>query len=90
MRFNLFNLKQRLQERNGKEYSWNEIARRAGLHAHTVRGIAGNDNARVDLDTLRKLLSFFREEGMEISIQDLIVEEENTGEMLPAEMAFAG
>lgn len=74
MRFNLFVLKQQLEIYKGREYSWEEIARKAGLHGHTVRGMADNKKKGADLETLQKIILFFRGEGLNISINDLIVE----------------
>ena len=79
MRFNLFALKQQLELAKEKEYSWEAIARATGLHAHTIRGIASNKKGGADLDTLNRVVRFFREEGMDIGIEDLIIE----GEAMP-------
>jgi hypothetical protein len=80
MKFNLFALKQRLELSKEKEYSWEAIARATGLHAHTVRGMAFNRKGGADLDTLNRVVKFFREEGMDVGIEDLIIE----GELMPA------
>ncbi len=71
MRFNLARLKRQLEELTGREYSWSEIARRTGLHRHTIERIAANQTTQVRLDTLERLLAFFHAEGMAITLNDL-------------------
>lgn len=73
--FNLFQLKQQLHIAEGREWSYTEIARAAGLHRNTVERIAENKTGRVDLDTLAALLSFFHSKGMKVSLVDLLTVE---------------
>lgn len=73
LQFGLYRLKKELELRKGREYSWSEIGRRADLHRNTLERIATNDTARVDLETLKKLILFFRAEGMNVMPNDLIV-----------------
>lgn len=77
LKFNLFELKQRLALQNRREYSWAAIARNAGLNVRTVTDLAGgNGSTRVDLATLEKLLGFFRAEGLPVTLCDLLIEVE--------------
>lgn len=76
--FNLFELKQRLQIKLGKEVSWAQLAKEAGLHRNTIERIASNQTDRVDLETLGKLLMLFHNYGMDVDISDLLVIETST------------
>jgi len=69
--FDLFKLKQQLQLATGKEFSFSEIAREANLHRNTVERISQNRTDRVDLETLAKLIFFFRRYGVAITVGDL-------------------
>ena len=66
-----------LEAQNGKEYTIKEVARKTGLHRHTITALmSGRDDT-----TLAKLLAFFHAEGMPITPNDLfIVESSDTGE----------
>ncbi len=70
--FNLFNLKQQLEMKKGREYSWAEIARLAGLHRNTIDRIAANQTGRIDLSTITSLVAFFHSQGMTVDVSDLI------------------
>lgn len=68
------NLKQLVRELNaqaGKDYDLSAVAKKTGLSRFTVSSIANNNNVRVDYGTLAKLLWFFHQEGMPITISDL-------------------
>lgn len=69
--FDLFRLKQQLHLATGKEYSFTAIADEAGLHRNTVERIAMNRTARVDLETLAKLMFFFKDHGVPVAVGDL-------------------
>lgn len=69
--FDLFTLKQQLQIATGREFSFSEIAREANLHRNTVERISQNRTDRVDLETLAKLIFFFRRYGIDITVGDL-------------------
>lgn len=71
--FNLFDLKQLLQMKLGKELSWAQIARETKLHRNTIERIANNQTHRTDLKTIAKLLLFFRSKGMNVDISELLV-----------------
>lgn len=69
--FDLFTLKQQLQIATGREFSFSAIARESGLHRNTVERIALNRTDRVDLETLAKLIFFFRRYGVTVAAGDL-------------------
>ncbi len=69
--FDLFTLKQQLQIATGREFSFSEIAREANLHRNTVERIALNRTDRVDLETLAKLIFFFRRYGVTVTAGEL-------------------
>lgn len=71
VRFNFFELKQRLHVVLGEEVSLSQIARDSGLHRNTVERIYENKIDRVDLATLAKLLAFFHTKGMYIQLGEL-------------------
>lgn len=76
--FDLFKLKQQLQLATGKEFSFSEIAREAGLHRNTVERISQNRTDRVDLETLAKLIFFFERYGVTITVGDLFAVKRQT------------
>lgn len=68
------NLKQLLREleaKNQKDYEIGKVAKAAGLSRFTVSMLANNNHARTDFSTLAKLLWFFKQEGMTITLNDL-------------------
>lgn len=69
--FNLFTLKRQLEIRNGRPYSWKEIARATGIHRNTLQNIASNKTGGIDNGVLGNLLDFFAAEGMPVSLSDL-------------------
>ncbi len=73
MRFNVFNLKQRLEIEKGYEISWAEIARRAAVHPNTLANLYLNKTRRVDLETMENLIDFFAAEGIEVQPNDFFV-----------------
>ena len=65
-----------LEAQNGKEYTIKEVARKTGLHRHTITALmSGRDDT-----TLAKLLDFFHAEGMPITPNDLFVVEDSPSE----------
>lgn len=76
MRFNLFKLLKELEVQQGKDYSWTDVSKLAGLHLNTVLDAAHNRTRQVRFDTLEKLLAFLRREGLDVSLDDLLVEAE--------------
>jgi hypothetical protein len=80
VQFNLLDLVHDLQKKTGRSrrYSWAEIGKEANIHRTTLRQMASNSARRVDLETLEKLVVFFREQGMHITVCDLFAEVETT------------
>ena len=76
VRFNLFKLLKELEVQQGKDYSWTDVSKLAGLHLNTVLDAAHNRTRQVRFDTLEKLLAFLRREGLDVSLDDLLVEAE--------------
>lgn len=72
-RFALYDLKKQMEIQNRREYSWSEMARGAGLHRNTLERMATNENARIDLGTIGKLIAYFDTQGMKLTPNDLIV-----------------
>jgi transcriptional regulator with XRE-family HTH domain len=69
-----FNLDQKLRElgvKNEKHYDKSQVARLSGVSRVTINKITNNSSARIDLDTISRLLDFFHAEGMPIEIGDL-------------------
>lgn len=73
IQYNIFNLKKQLEIQNQKEYSWAQIAELSDIHRNTVLNLANDRTQRVDLDVVARLLTFFKSEGMPVSIGDLFV-----------------
>ena len=76
VRFNLYRLMKELETAKGRDYSWSDVSRLAGLHLNTVLDAAHNRTRQVRFDTLEKLLAFLRAEGMDVSLDDLLIEAE--------------
>lgn len=71
-----FNLKQLLRElsaKNNKDYEYQQVAQAAGLSRFTVASIASDSSVRIEKLTIAKLIEFFKDEGMPITLLDLIV-----------------
>ena len=73
MEFNLFTLRRKLEIEKWREYTWEEVARSAGVHPNTVYNLAANRSKRVDVETLGKLDNYFIGEGLDIGPGDLFV-----------------
>jgi AraC-like DNA-binding protein len=66
-KLNIFKAVRRLEAETGKHYTIQDIAREAGMHRHTVASLL---DGRED-KTLGKVLAFFADEGMPVTINDL-------------------
>jgi DNA-binding Xre family transcriptional regulator len=75
VRWNIDNLKLKLQVHTGRAITWDEIADAADLSKNTLVNLNRNKTRRVDFDTLESLLAYFRSQGMEVGVGDLIVME---------------
>lgn len=62
-----------VEDRTGKHYSVVEIAQEVGVNQNTISRIGGLKTARIDLETLAKLIHFFRKKlEREIAVGDLL------------------
>lgn len=71
MHLDLHAARRQLEQHTGKQYSWAEIARETGLHRHTIERIAANETTQIRFDTLERLLQFFHDNGVALSLGDL-------------------
>lgn len=71
VKFNLKQLLRELEAQNKRDYEYQQVAKACRLSRFTVSAIANNDNVRVELPTLAKLLDFFKSEGMPVTIDRL-------------------
>ncbi len=72
---NLFNVVNELERLKGRKLSSNEIAQRASLSRHTINNLIQGNTKLVHFETLTKLLAFFRAEGMDVNLADLLTEQ---------------
>lgn len=72
---NLFNVVNELERLKGRKLSSNEIAQRASLSRHTINNLIQGNTKLVYFETLTKLLAFFRAEGMDVNLADLLTEQ---------------
>jgi hypothetical protein len=49
------------------------VAEKSGLSRFTIQKLVQNQTNRVDFETMQKLLDFFRQEGMNVTLDDLFV-----------------
>ena len=75
VKFNLFALRARLEEKSGRSYSWVEIADSVDAHRNTLQNLAANRTGTIDTKVVAKLLDFFAAEGVPITIADLFTVE---------------
>lgn len=73
VKVNLFTLRRNLEVEKQRKYTWVEMAEKSGLNRKTLERLAQNKYKRMDFSTLDALLNFFRDEGMPIGIQDLLI-----------------
>lgn len=69
--YNLFSLKRELELKKQTEYSWSKIAVGSGIHRNTILNMANGRTRRVDLDIMERLVSYFADQGMPITVGDL-------------------
>lgn len=74
VQFNLFDWRHRLEGETKEIYSWSRIAKEAGVHPNTISGIATNNATRIDVETVTKLVNFFRRKGIDVKSGDLFVD----------------
>lgn len=73
--FNLSALRRQLAAKDDRDISWREMAEQSGVSESTLINIANNRHKQIHVETLRKLLVYFRSRGMHIGIGDLFREE---------------
>lgn len=73
VRFNLLNLQHDLEKLRGKPISWAEIGRGSKVHPNTLSAMLNNKARRIDLETMERLLTYFRREGLNVGVADLFV-----------------
>ncbi len=61
----------KLQKQSGERLSDSEYARRIGITRQTFGALMKGDMLRIEIETINKLLSFFANEGIPITIADL-------------------
>ena len=74
VRFNLFQLLKQLEMQNNRYYTATGVAVGAGLHFNTVHDMLHNRTRQVRFETLERILAWLRGEGLDVSLDDLIIE----------------
>lgn len=69
--FNLITPLSELQKNNHRVYTYADIANVSGLTRQGVRRLLTQGTKQIDVDTLGKLISFFENEGMPVTLNDL-------------------
>ncbi|HMN30621.1 MAG TPA: helix-turn-helix transcriptional regulator, partial [Caldilineaceae bacterium] len=59
-----------------RRYSYAEVAEKSGLTRQGVRRLLTEQTLTIRVDTLARLLDFFRAEGLDITLGDLFTESE--------------
>ncbi len=75
--FNLFNLRQQLEMHQHRRIPWSEVAATTGLNQRGLERMARNEPTRISLINLEALLNFFRDAGMPIGIEQLLLVSES-------------
>lgn len=73
VKLNLFALKKDLEKKVGHDMYWTDIAALSGISRQTWDRMYGGKADRIEFGTLGKLLTFFRSQGLDITIADLFV-----------------
>ena len=73
VKFNVDRLLRQLSALTNKDYDKQSLAVQIGISRSSLYNILDNSNNRVDLSTLGKLLYFFHNEGLVISMSDLFI-----------------
>lgn len=72
IKLNFLELLQSLErQKNGRRYTYSEIADKAGLSRQTATKLFTGKSKAIDLATIDKLLAFFAAEGMPVTVGDL-------------------
>ena len=70
-KFNLHKPLSLLEQKKNRRYSYAEIADISSLTRQGVRRLLKESTETLNISTLNKLLNFFRNEGMQISVNDV-------------------
>lgn len=73
VKLNLFALKKDLEKKAGHDMYWTDIAAQSGISRQTWDRLYSGKSDRIELGTLGKLLTFFRGQGLDVTIADLFV-----------------
>lgn len=73
-RLDIARVKRMVEEQVGFSISWQELAERIGVD-YTTLWRQGESPTRVEYNTLVKLRAFIQDRGLDITLDDLIVEE---------------
>ncbi|MCB0079273.1 MAG: hypothetical protein KDD73_17895, partial [Anaerolineales bacterium] len=80
----LFQIKNELERRKGRSYSWEEIAEGVGVHPNTITNQLANYSKSIRYDMLGSMLGYFRSEGLYLEIDDLFTVDGCEGKTLLA------
>lgn len=69
--FNIKQMVRQLEVQNKRDYTIQDIAKLSGINRFTVSNLLNNYNAGIERKTLARLLWFFHDQGMQISLADL-------------------
>ena len=75
IKLRVFELKNDLERHKGHTISNREISRATGIPPHTIGHMMNNTVIRVNLPSLGELLTYFREQGLDIEPGDLLGED---------------
>lgn len=84
VKFNLWELKKKLELHKGRDLTIIEMAEGMGVSYFSLLKAINNESGGVQFDTLSKMLEYFRGCGLEISIDDLLTVTKTEGEQNPA------
>jgi hypothetical protein len=77
--FNLIRPLAQLEIKNGRRYTYTDIARKAKVNRQTVRNLMTEPPDQINVHTLGGLLDFFAAEGMPIGVADLFTVDDTGG-----------
>lgn len=86
----LFQLKNELERRTGRAYTWEELAEGFGVHQNTITNHLAGYSKSVRYDMLGEMLAYFAREGLELEIGDLFIVDGKEGKALPANRVLTG
>lgn len=87
---NLFHLIKQVEIAENRNITSIEVAREAGIHEQTIYRALRGELGGVQFETIEKLLGYFRNHGMTVTVNDLIAEGNDEGKAVPASPVLAG